>query len=251
MTEWLSLQITRVGKFINRTQKYNSFKYFKSKTKLQAELHCLLSMSSGQNLGSAWTLSSPGHPFLPPESSHFHHLCCCVPSLSLHTSCQDYCSHLLTDLLAPSLDPGKTWVRANYPLLKALQGLLSPLKENPNPWWLKKVLVFLLFLWPHFLPSFLLIRLLQPYRSSCHSSNMSSTRCLRAFVLVGRFSWNVLLPVQLDQLPHLLQVSSQTWPSNWALHEHSINIIISLLVLLTPFPDVSFFMACNISWDNR
>ena len=140
MTEWLSLETTRIGKCINKTQKYNSFKYFKSKTKLQAELHCLLSVSSGQNLGSAWTLSSPSHPFLPSENSHFHHPCHSVPSLSLHTSCPPYCSHLLTDFLAPSLDPVKTWVRANYPLLKALQGLLFPLRENPDPRWLEKPL---------------------------------------------------------------------------------------------------------------
>lgn len=140
MTEWLSLETTRIGKCINKTQKYNSFKYFKSKTKLQAELHCLLSVSSGQNLGSAWTLSSPSHPFLPSENSHFHHPCHSVPSLSLHTSCPPYCSHLLTDFLAPSLDPVKTWVRANYPLLKALEGLLFPLRENPDPRWLEKPL---------------------------------------------------------------------------------------------------------------
>ena len=250
MTEWLSLETTRIGKCINKTQKYNSFKYFKSKTKLQAELHCLLSVSSGQNLGSAWTLSSPSHPFLPSENSHFHHPCHSVPSLSLHTSCPPYCSHLLTDFLAPSLDPVKTWVRANYPLLKALQGLLLPLRENPDPRWLEKPL-------SSYRLSDLISYHLSSYQSAsavqvpCRSSNTSSRRCLRAVVFVGPFPWNVLLPVQLDQLPHLLQVSSQTWPSAWALHERSINIIISPLVLLTPFPDVSFCMSCNVSWDNR
>lgn len=89
-----------MGKFITKTQKYNFFKYFKSKTRLQVDSTDFFPYSHTRIVAHPRHYSLLRILFTPAT---FHHLHSAFHGLSLHIPCRDYCNRYLRGLPAPTL----------------------------------------------------------------------------------------------------------------------------------------------------